>query len=192
MRGLGFLLLIVLSAAPSAAQQLTYDLASTPTPESAAPVLLREADGESAPGAATTAASTSTTNDFDMPLVPLLDLRFTGDITTRSSDELVLKDTISFSGPVVRPFKARNVLDIPLKLLELINPFAKGAPAAYERRVEPMEARAWATIVGWHPGMSASCCGQKPTSPMDRKFHPTQIEEIDVRVRITYRPVGRG
>lgn len=70
------------------------------------------------------------------------------------TNDLVLKDKLNITGPLVSPAKAAGFLDFSRRLLEMVNPFPKAAIPDQRLRVEP-EGRAWATVVGWAAGTSA-------------------------------------
>lgn len=100
-------------------------------------------------------AATSSTNGTPLSFEPILSYDLNAEPADSTQDKVVLKRGLKLTGPLVSMFKGRGVLGAPARLLQMINPFSKAAPAAIERRVEPVEARAWTTIVGWSPGRSA-------------------------------------
>ncbi len=81
--------------------------------------------------------------------------KFPDVLSTPSSEEAIRTKKLQISGPLVSPFKAHRVLEVPRRLLHLINPFARRASESRLERAETVEARAWTTMVGWRPGQSA-------------------------------------
>lgn len=127
---MGILLLLSLACGAMTAQELSYDNAA--------------------------ASSTNTTTDtFEAASDPDLRLDFSENLTADvASDEAFLERGLRLSGPAVGAFKAKSIFDFPLRLLQLINPFARTAATVQPLRVE-RDSRAWTTIVGWNPGQSA-------------------------------------
>lgn len=87
---------------------------------------------------------------FDGPLTP--SLLTTEPQTTRQ--DVIAGKSLQVSGPLVHPLKAKRIWTIPLKLAQLLNPFAKSAAKMESEPVDGVSPRAWTTVVGWHPGAS--------------------------------------
>ena len=69
---------------------------------------------------------------------------------TRS--DVIVKKKFRFSGPLVRPFKAKKVKEVPRKFLEMINPFARSEPKEGLENLRDLCPRAWSSTVGWSTG----------------------------------------
>jgi hypothetical protein len=124
--GLATLLLLPLSILTASGQQLSYE------------------------------QTTSGTNDFGMIELPTTFLDFEADAKIEAQrNEVQLGPTLRATGPLVYPIKGRGVLSFPGRLIQLVNPFSKANIGTSPARIEPVENRAWTTIVGWNPGRSA-------------------------------------
>ena len=88
--------------------------------------------------------------DTDTHLAPLV----IPDAPLAQSDTLSTKHLV-IQGPLVRPFKAKSVLDAPRRLLHSINPFARRDHVEQIENPRDLSPHAWTTFVGWHPGASA-------------------------------------
>jgi len=73
-----------------------------------------------------------------------------------TQSEAVLSKHLKVSGPLIHPFKAKKILDVPRRLLHLVNPFARLEPKEEFERVGGLSPRAWTTTVGWSTGPSCS------------------------------------
>ncbi len=64
---------------------------------------------------------------------------------------------VQVGGPLGSALKTRKVLDIPKRVLGLINPLAPTAPQPQPEtpRTAKISPNAWTTVVGWNPGGSA-------------------------------------
>jgi hypothetical protein len=69
--------------------------------------------------------------------------------------DVIEKKKFRFSGPLVRPFKAKRVREAPRRLLNAINPFASRDADEEFKGAPRVSTRAWTTTVGWSPGASA-------------------------------------
>ena len=72
-----------------------------------------------------------------------------------TQSEAIQSKHLKVSGPLVHQFNAKKILDAPRRLLHLVNPFAHQEPRQELENVGDLSPRAWATVVGWHPGRSA-------------------------------------
>lgn len=97
-----------------------------------------------------TPATNSAPARYDTSLSSLL----TTDLDS-SRDDVITGKSFQVSGPLVRPLKANKIWNVPLRLLQLGNPFAPPEPKADLERVGNLSPRAWSTVVGWHPGASS-------------------------------------
>jgi len=76
--------------------------------------------------------------------------------TPTNQDNIAIGKKLRLGGPAVRVFKAKKVLDVPRRVLNLLNPFTP-----LERNevlftpTRNLNSRAWTTTVGFHPGGSA-------------------------------------
>ena len=68
--------------------------------------------------------------------------------------DVVEKGQFRISGPLVRPFKAKKLREVPKRLFHVINPFARDEESDL-KGTQRVSTQAWATTVGWHPGSSA-------------------------------------
>ena len=93
--------------------------------------------------------STSAAEDaaFYNKLVPLE--------TAPANADVITKKNFRISGPLVRPFKAKKIAEVPKRILHLINPFARPDSTLQTQRVGDLNPRAWSTIIGWGNGGSA-------------------------------------
>jgi hypothetical protein len=69
--------------------------------------------------------------------------------------DVIVKKKLRVSGPLVRPFKAKKITEVPRRLLHLINPFARPEPKEGLENIRDLSPRAWTSIVGWHSGGSS-------------------------------------
>jgi hypothetical protein len=72
-----------------------------------------------------------------------------------TAPEIQLEKKLNTGGPVLHVSKTKRVLQVPRRVLNLINPFAPTEPGAELKRPEGLSSRAWVTTVGWNPGESA-------------------------------------
>ena len=76
--------------------------------------------------------------------------------TPTNQDSIAIGKELRLGGPAVKVFKTRKVLDVPRRILNVLNPFTPSERAEVSftptRNLNP---RAWATTVGFHPGGSA-------------------------------------
>ena len=71
----------------------------------------------------------------------------------RSLDsEIIVKKKFSITGPLIAPFKAKKLSEVPRRLLHLVNPFARSEPKP--ERLNDLSPVAWSTAVGWSTGGS--------------------------------------
>jgi len=68
--------------------------------------------------------------------------------------DVIEKRHFRISGPLVRPFKAKKIREVPKRLLHVINPFARDEESDL-KGLPRLSSQAWTTTVGWHPGSSA-------------------------------------
>jgi hypothetical protein len=67
----------------------------------------------------------------------------------------IVRKHVTVSGPLVQPFKAKRLREVPKRLWHLVNPFAPAEPKPAYERTPALSTRAWSTTVGWSPGRSA-------------------------------------
>ena len=67
----------------------------------------------------------------------------------------LFKKHFKISGPLVYPFKGRNLLEAPKRFVHLLNPFAKSEHPPGEEASERVSTASWSSIAGWSPGRSA-------------------------------------
>ena len=73
--------------------------------------------------------------------------------SAQAESDVVVKKNVRISGPLVRPFKAKRIVEFPKRVLQLINPFARSEPKeGSENYSREISSRAWSTTVGWHTG----------------------------------------
>lgn len=96
----------------------------------------------------------ATTNAAAMRYDTALSSLLTADARSTRED-LILGRELEFSGPLVRPLKAKSVWSAPWRLLKSLNPFAPTEPPVNVNTPTGDSPLAWATVVGWHPGASA-------------------------------------
>jgi hypothetical protein len=143
--GFLFLLFLSLSSSLGFAQELAYDTPAT--------------------------SPTNTTNVAGLESEPPLFMEFTEGMSAGAAQEdVVLKGKFQLSGPLVRPLKGHGILELPVRLLQLLNPFTKAAVTDQFARVE-RDAQAWTTQVGWHPGQ---------TGFADDTHHEPQLRLISI------------
>ena len=90
--------------------------------------------------------------------VPPTDTRFSsrlGEGAPPTTPELSIGKRLHARGPFVSIFKTRKVVDVPRRVLHLVNPFAPEERGERFERPADLNPRAWATTVGLHPGGSA-------------------------------------
>ena len=70
--------------------------------------------------------------------------------------DVAIGKKLRIGGPVVHSFKVKKAMEVPGRIIKLLNPFAasEGAAPAIEQK-RNLSTRAWATTVGFHPGGSA-------------------------------------
>ena len=73
----------------------------------------------------------------------------------KPSQDVIVRKNVELSGPLIRPFKARKIGEIPKRLWQLLNPFAPSERKEELESTRGLSARAWSSTVGWHPGGSA-------------------------------------
>ena len=110
----------------------------------AGPVLAQQ-QGRELSAAATNSAAL---RDESRLLAPLI-------ADTKPSQDVLVRKNVELSGPLVRPFRARKIGEIPKRLLQLLNPFAPSERKEELESTRGLSARAWSSTVGWHPGGSA-------------------------------------
>jgi hypothetical protein len=76
------------------------------------------------------------------------------DSSLNQADVIVGKD-FEIRGPLVAPFKAHKLREVPRRLLHLVNPFAPVEPREELERVRGLTPRAWVSTVGWSTGRSS-------------------------------------
>ena len=72
-----------------------------------------------------------------------------------SETNAIVRKHVTISGPLVQPFKAKRLREVPKRLWHLVNPFAPTEPKPAYERTPVLSTRAWSTTVGWNPGRSA-------------------------------------
>jgi hypothetical protein len=73
----------------------------------------------------------------------------------KAQTEIPISKKVKVGGPLAGTFKAKKVLDVPRRILKLLNPFSPNEPDATIEVKHNVSTRAWATTVGLHPGRSA-------------------------------------
>ena len=74
---------------------------------------------------------------------------------TKHYEDVIVRKDVEFSGPLVRPLKAKKLWEVPRRLLQLINPFAPTESREEWASSRGLSSRAWTSAVGWNPGRSA-------------------------------------
>jgi hypothetical protein len=71
--------------------------------------------------------------------------------------ELRLGKEFHARGPLVHLFHTRKPGEVPKRFWQLINPFARSESQAETElpRARDLSPRAWASVAGWHPGVSS-------------------------------------
>jgi hypothetical protein len=110
----------------------------------AGPVLAQQ------PGRELSAAVTNSAvlRDDSKLLAPLIE-------ETKVSQDVIAGKKLELSGPLVRPFKARKIREVPRRLLHLINPIAPLERKEEFESTRGLSVRAWTSVVGWNAGGSA-------------------------------------
>jgi hypothetical protein len=73
----------------------------------------------------------------------------------KAQTEIPIGKKVKVRGPLANTFKAKKVMDVPRRMLKLLNPFAPNETGATLEEKRNVTTRAWATTVGLHPGRSA-------------------------------------
>src|SRR5215469_7226827 len=68
---------------------------------------------------------------------------------------LLFKKPFKVTGPLVYPFKGRNLLEAPKRFVHLLNPFAKSDHPPGEEAPQRVSTASWTSVAGWSPGRSA-------------------------------------
>ena len=95
--------------------------------------------------------SSSATNSAASQLDERL-LRSLEAASAQADSDVVVKKNVRVSGPLVRPFKAKRIIEFPKRVLHLINPFARPEPKEGLENTGDISPRAWSSTVGWHTG----------------------------------------
>ena len=98
-------------------------------------------------------SSSTATNASFAPLDEHLLQSLTSD-SAQAQPDTVVKKNVRISGPLVRPFKAKKIMELPKRVLHLINPFARSEPKEGMENTRELSSRAWSATVGWHTGGS--------------------------------------
>jgi hypothetical protein len=69
--------------------------------------------------------------------------------------ESVAGKNVQVGGPLAQPFESRRLADVPRRIGQWFNPFAKAEPPRRIERDTGVSTRAWTEVVGWNPGGSA-------------------------------------
>jgi hypothetical protein len=69
--------------------------------------------------------------------------------------ELVQAGGISIGGPLINALHVSKSMELPKRLLNLVNPFAPLDESEEPPEVKGSNPRAWTSLVGWSPGISA-------------------------------------
>ncbi len=148
-RAIAFACLMTLfAAAPSGAQQpagsavasatnSVVEQPSTPLDEHASPSVL-------APGS-------TGEHRLATPPVPL------SQSPREPREDVIVGASYQLNGPFVGPIKAvkaKKFLQVPVRLLQAVNPLSATGPQGKETREDGLSTRAWTTITGWKPGAS--------------------------------------
>src|SRR5262245_62411745 len=70
----------------------------------------------------------------------------------KAQTEISIGKKVKVGGPLAGAFKAKKVLEVPRRVLKLLNPFAPGEPSRTIEERRNLSTSAWATTVGLHPG----------------------------------------
>jgi hypothetical protein len=73
----------------------------------------------------------------------------------RHETEVASAGGMSVSGPLVRLFNGAKPGELPKRFLQLVNPLAPMEASPITPQVPNEHRRAWASLVGWNPGVSA-------------------------------------
>jgi hypothetical protein len=88
-------------------------------------------------------------SDEEVITAPLDSLQFKG------STEVTRAGGMAISGPLVDLFHTAKPVEVPQRLLHLINPFALVEANPVAPNIPNEHPRAWTALVGWNPGGSA-------------------------------------
>jgi hypothetical protein len=103
---------------------------------------------------AQTATEGSTNTSALIPTQPISNSVLTQDTRVKITESIGGKE-MQVSGPLVQPLQSPRLGDVPRRIGDLFNPFAKTEPARQIERDSGVSARAWTEVVGWNPGASA-------------------------------------
>ena len=104
-------------------------------------------------GAANPGTAQSSTN-----AAPAINLDYKSALLRVDSDFLLQpRDTgntiagkhFQLTGPLVGPMKSKKLWQVPGRLLQWINPFAKSGPGAEAAEYRPADSMAWSTLADW-------------------------------------------
>jgi hypothetical protein len=78
------------------------------------------------------------------------------EVQSKSSD-LRLGNEFHARGPLIHLFHTRKPGEVPRRFWQLINPFSRSeaTPQPEAPRARDLSPRAWASVAGWHPGVSS-------------------------------------
>jgi len=78
------------------------------------------------------------------------------EVQSKSSDVRLGKE-FRARGPLTHLFHTRKPGEVPKRFWQLINPFSRSeaAPEPEVPRARDLGPRAWASVAGWHPGVSS-------------------------------------
>lgn len=104
-------------------------------------------------GGASIARTNNTSLSFDAAVSPYLN----PELQTKES-EVRLGKGLRARGPLVHLFQTRKPGEVPKRFWHLINPFSRSEPKPESEvvRARDLSPRAWATVAGWHPGVSSA------------------------------------
>jgi hypothetical protein len=79
------------------------------------------------------------------------------DLQSKGS-EIQLGKKLHARGPLVHLFHTRKPGEVPKRFWQMINPFSRSAPQPESELISSrdLSPRAWTSVAGWHPGVSAS------------------------------------
>jgi len=69
--------------------------------------------------------------------------------------DVAIGKKLRIGGPVVHSFKVKKAMEVPGRIIKLLNPFAASEPAPAIEQKRNLSTRPWATTIGFHPGGSA-------------------------------------
>jgi hypothetical protein len=120
--------------------------------------------------------SSSTATNASLPPIDQHLLQSLTQDSAPAQADTVVKKNLRISGPLVRPFKAKKIVELPKRVLHLINPFARPEAKEGVENTRELSSRAWTTTVGWHAGGSSfqDAVTHEPTMTLISVSHAEQ------------------